>query len=125
MVRKRKRMRRGERPQLPSRANERWSMDLTSDQLGDGRRFRTFTVVDDFTRECLAIEVSRSLIGSHLAEVLDSVGKRRGYPEAMSATTDRSSSATPWNNGHTTGAWPSLHLARQARPELVCRELQR
>jgi len=58
-------------------------MDFTSDQLGDGRRFRTFNVVDDFTRECLAIEVGRSLVGSHLAEVLDSVGKRRGYPEAI------------------------------------------
>ncbi|MBD9492284.1 IS3 family transposase, partial [Ensifer sp. ENS11] len=40
---------------LPSRPNERWSLDFVSDAFTDGRRFRVLAVVDDFTRECLAL----------------------------------------------------------------------
>lgn len=39
--------------------NEIWSMDFVADALFDGRRLRTLTVVDNYTRECLAIEVGR------------------------------------------------------------------
>jgi putative transposase len=46
---------------LPVGSNERWSMDFVSDQLVDGRVFRTLNIVDDFTRECRAIEVDTSL----------------------------------------------------------------
>jgi putative transposase len=42
-----------------------------SDQLADGRVFRTLNIVDDFTRECRAIEVDTSLSGQRLARVLD------------------------------------------------------
>ena len=45
-------------------ANERWSLDFMSDQLADGRGFRTLNVVDDLSRECLAIEVDTSLPGA-------------------------------------------------------------
>lgn len=86
MVRKRKRkhlMRRGDRPAPPQRPNERWSMDFTSDQLADGRRIRTFNVVDDFTRECVAIDVNRSLTGDRLVEVLDNAARSRTYPSAI------------------------------------------
>ena len=38
---------------VPTRANERWSMDFVHDQLADGRRFRIFDVVDDYSRECI------------------------------------------------------------------------
>ena len=58
-VRRRKRRRRVPRgvPRLgaPTRINERWSLDFVLDVLDDGRRFRLLTVVDDFTRTCLAI----------------------------------------------------------------------
>jgi len=37
---------------LAVRPNQRWSMDFVSDKLADGRSFRIFTVVDQFTREC-------------------------------------------------------------------------
>ncbi len=58
----------------PSGPNQRWSMDFVSDQLGPtGRRFRSLKVVDDFTRECLAIEVDTSLTGSRIAEVLERI----------------------------------------------------
>jgi putative transposase len=55
--RRRKRLSRGARVPLaqPSGPRERWSMDFMADTLGDGRGFRTLNIVDDFTRECVAI----------------------------------------------------------------------
>lgn len=46
---------------LPLLPNQRWSLDFVSDQLTDGRRFRIMTVVDDCTRECLALIADTSL----------------------------------------------------------------
>jgi len=68
---------------LPVRADERWSVDFMSDQLADGRVFRTLNIVDDFTRECLAIEVDTSLSGHRLVRVLELLvaGERR--PQAL------------------------------------------
>jgi putative transposase len=40
---------------LPQGPNQRWSLDFVSDAFGYGRRFRILCVVDDFTRECLAL----------------------------------------------------------------------
>lgn len=68
---------------LPTAANERWSMDFVTDALGDGRKFRGFTLVDDFTRECPVIEVDRSLTAERVARVLDRVGAIRGLPRAI------------------------------------------
>ena len=61
--RRRKRLTRGERVPLPapSGPRARWSMDFTTDTLADGRNFRTLNIVDDFTRECVAIEIDRLL----------------------------------------------------------------
>ncbi len=47
----------------PGGRNERWSLDFVSDALADGRRFRVLAIVDDFTRECLALVVDTSLSG--------------------------------------------------------------
>lgn len=74
---------RGAKPQPASKANERWSMDFVSDQLADGRKIRTFNVVDDFTRECLAIEVDTSLGGWRVARVLDRLVEERGHPDRI------------------------------------------
>ena len=46
---------------VPSRPNERWSLDFVSDSFTDGRRFRILAVVDDCTRECLALVADTSL----------------------------------------------------------------
>ena len=46
-----------------------WSLDFVADQLSDGRRFRALTVMDVFTRECLAIEVGQSLKGHDVVRV--------------------------------------------------------
>lgn len=68
---------------LPTRPNQRWSMDFVSDGLGNGRRFRTLNVVDDFSRECLAIEADFSLPGARVVRVLDQLIEVRGKPEAI------------------------------------------
>ena len=56
-------------------------MDFVADQLVSGARFRALTVVDVFTKECLAIEVGRSLKGEHVVEVLKRIASSRGAPK--------------------------------------------
>jgi putative transposase len=68
---------------LPSRPNERWSMDFMTDSLATGRRFRTLNVVDDYTRECLRIEVDTSLGGERVARVLEELCRRRSRPQVI------------------------------------------
>jgi putative transposase len=83
--RRRKRRTRGERVPLaaPSRSGERWSMDFMADTLADGRGFRTLNIVDDFTRECVAIEVDRSLPGARVVRVLERLAETIGLPSVL------------------------------------------
>jgi len=83
--RRRKRLTRGDRVPLPapSQRLERWSMDFTADTLADGRGFRTLNIVDDYTRECVAIEVDRSLPGLRVARVLDRLHATLGLPQTI------------------------------------------
>ena len=72
------------RPMLvPDRANIRWSLDFVSDALTDGRRFRVLAVVDDYTRECLALVADTSLSGIRVVRELDAIIARRGRPSAI------------------------------------------
>ncbi len=68
---------------VPEGPNERWSMDFMSDSLATGRCFRTFNVLDDFSRECLAIEVDSSLSGERVTRVLDRLLEERGQPKSL------------------------------------------
>ena len=68
---------------VPTRVNERWSIDFMADTLADGRSFRTFNVVDDLSRECPAIEVDTSIPGARVVRVLDRIAATRGYPEVI------------------------------------------
>jgi putative transposase len=70
-------------PPPPVRLNERWSVDFVSDSLANGRRFRSFNVVDDLSRECLATEVDFSLTGKRVARVLDKLVTERGRPDGI------------------------------------------
>jgi len=70
-------------PPAPVRPNERWSMDFVRDALADGRPFRAFTVVDDFTRECPAIAVDTHLSSERVIAVLEQLAGRRGLPHAL------------------------------------------
>jgi putative transposase len=65
---------------LPDQPNQRWSLDFVSDSLNNGRRLRVLTVVDDYTRECLALVADTSLSGERLARELDRIGEHRGWP---------------------------------------------
>ena len=83
--RKRSRKRCGLRQPLPEpvAANQVWSVDFVSDSFSSGRRFRTLNIVDDYTRECLEIEVDTSLGGVRVARVLDKLKRTRGLPKQI------------------------------------------
>ncbi len=65
---------------VPRASNQRWSLDFASDVLEDGRRFRVLVIVDDFSRECLALVVDSSLSGRRVARELDRIIEVRGLP---------------------------------------------
>lgn len=87
MVRRRKRKRIAgiERQEkvIASAPNLSWSMDFVSDGFVDGRRLRCLNIVDDFTKECLAIEVDTSLPGRRVVSVLERLAEWRGLPQSV------------------------------------------
>jgi len=68
---------------VPTRLNERWSMDFVSDQLASGRRFRVLDVIDDFSRECIGQVVDTSISGARVARLLDEITRTRGRPRVI------------------------------------------
>jgi putative transposase len=102
-VRRRKRKRIGlfERKPLPkpSAVNRSWSMDFVSDGLCDGRRLRCLAIVDDFSRECLVLEVDTSITGKRVVAVLARLADLRGLP--LSITVDHG----PEFEGQVLDAW--------------------
>lgn len=68
---------------VPLRPDERWSLDFVSDQLTDGRRFRILAIVDDCTRESLALVVDTSLSGMRVGRELDRLVAQRGRPKMI------------------------------------------
>lgn len=68
---------------VPDRTNVRWSLDFVSDAFTDGRRFRVLAVVDDFSRECLALVADTSLSGLRVTRELDALLAIRGRPATI------------------------------------------
>jgi putative transposase len=66
--------------QLVTAMNQIWSMDFVADALFDGRRLRALTVVDNYTRESLAIDVGQSLKGEDVVNTLKRIAAQRGLP---------------------------------------------
>ena len=64
-------------------ANQSWSMDFVSDRLGDGRQFRTLTVVDNFVKRCPVLEVDTSISGERVTRALDRAIEMYGKPWQM------------------------------------------
>ncbi len=64
----------------PERANHVWAYDFVEDRTRDGRKFRMLNVVDEFTRECLAIRVARRLKSADVIDVLADLFIMRGIP---------------------------------------------
>lgn len=83
--RAKKRLPKRERQPLlePRHPNQVWSADFMSDALHVGNRFRTFNVIDDFNRECLAVEIDTSLTGKRLIRVFERLRSERGLPGVL------------------------------------------
>ena len=72
------------RPQAyVSAPNARWSMDFMSDATSKGRRFKVLTIIDEATRECLALNVDTSITGVSVISVLERIAFFRGYPDEV------------------------------------------
>lgn len=63
------------------RRNHVWAYDFVQDRTRDGRKFRMLTVIDEFTRECLAIDVNRRLNSQSVLAVLGELMIHRGVPD--------------------------------------------
>jgi len=68
---------------IPTRPNERWSLDFVSDVFGEARRFRMLGVIDDCTRECLGLVADTSLSGARVARELDAIIRLYGKPKTI------------------------------------------
>ena len=111
---------------LPQGPNQRWSLDFLSDAFADGRRFRILAIVDDFTRECLALVADTSLSGLRVARELDALIAARGRPAMVvsdNGTELTSMAILRWSQEPRSRM--ALHRARQAAAERLRRELQR
>jgi putative transposase len=72
-------------PDMPKRPNERWAMDFMHDTLAEGRTLRVLTVVDVYSRECVALVAGRGFKGEDVGVILSEAGKERGaLPEIIS-----------------------------------------
>lgn len=73
------------RIQIPDavRPNQQWAMDFMADALFNGRKIRLFTLIDEYTRECLALEVDTSINGVRVTAILSRVALMRGLPEII------------------------------------------
>ena len=104
----------------PERPNHVWAYDFVEGRTHDGRRFRLLCVVDEFTRECLAIRVARRFTSTSVIDVLTDLFIARGIPEhirsdqgpefvakavkewiaAVGAKTAYIEKGSPWENGY-------------------------
>jgi putative transposase len=91
---------------VPQWPNDRWSVDFVADQFIDGRRLRIFVVVDDCTRECLALIADTSISGIRVARELDRLLDERGTPKTIvsdNGTELTSNAILRWADDHKVG----------------------
>ncbi len=120
----------------PAHRDHVWSYDFVMDRTSDGRSFRMLTLIDEFTRECIAIDVARKLSSEDVLERLSDLFLRRGVPEHLRSDNGSEFTATkvrawlarvgvktlyiepgsPWENGYVESFNGKL------RDELLARE---
>ena len=66
-----------------TRPNERWAMDFIQDSLWNGRKFRTLSIVDTYTRECMTVEADTSLPGYRAVRILERLAEFKGLPHSI------------------------------------------
>ena len=101
---------------VPDGPSQRWSLDFVSDVFGPARRFRMLCVIDDYTRECLALVADTSLSGARVARELDRCIRLYGRPETIvsdNGTELTSRAILEWQN-QTGIAW---HYIAPGKPQ--------
>ena len=86
MIRRKKRkhcVRVGQPPRSWTGANQEWALDFAHDAVACGRAIRVLSVVDAYTRECLALEVDTSFASRRVTRVLEAIVAERGQPQAI------------------------------------------
>jgi putative transposase len=101
-----------------------WAYDLVQDRTHGGRPFRMLTVIDEHTRECLAIAVARNLTSDDVLRVPADLFVERGLPDHIRSDngaefTAKAVQARPGRRAD------AVHRARQPLGEWIQRELQR
>lgn len=89
-----------------TRLNQCWALDFVSDSFMDGRRFRILTVIDEYSRECLALVADTSISGHRLARELTCLMEGRGSPEIIvsdNGTEMTSKAILEWQGKHQAG----------------------
>jgi len=71
------------RPQAPTQANQVWAYDFVFDACANGQQLKCLTVVDEYTRECLAIDVAGSIRSGRVIDVLSRLMSERGCPQVL------------------------------------------
>jgi len=71
------------RPLAPDQANQVWSYDFVFDACANGQQLKCLTIVDEYTRECLAIDVAGSIRAGRVIEVLSRLISERGAPRYL------------------------------------------
>jgi len=71
------------RPEAPTGINQVWAYDFVYDACANGQQFKCLTIVDEYTRECLAIDVAGSIRSGRVIEVLSRLVSERGAPRVL------------------------------------------
>jgi len=66
-----------------SAVNQQWAVDFVHDVLAGGRKFRVLSVVDEYSRECLALEVDTSFPSQRVTRALETIIADRGKPQSI------------------------------------------
>jgi putative transposase len=124
IVRTKRRKERAQRQRVAQgsavRPNQKWSMDFVAQRLADGRWIRVLTVVDQFTRECLALFADVSLTGEKVATALDKIVAGRGASQSITVDNGTSLRAKPLTCGPTAtqSTWISSDQGGRSRTAL-------